>query len=241
MTKKQLNIRLFEQAIARSSDYEICKEVFKILPSCIHAELKSSLLVEVRNQDCVDTLIDLSETNDPAHIVLLCMASDYHPGGGVKKGCAAQEEHLCRHSTLYQTLMKIKIQNVYPITEPFILPTVTFFSHIDYEKSRVKNLKKDITCAVLMSAAVRKRETGFNEEDIIESRRRIDALLKLCAQQGYKILILSAYGCGAYRNPPKVIASIFKELLDNCYGRYFERVIFSVVGDNYTVFNELLQ
>jgi uncharacterized protein (TIGR02452 family) len=241
MTEKQLNIRLFEQAISRSSEYEICKEVLKLLPSCKYTEPILSLPVEVRNQDCIDTVIELSETNDPTKIVMLCMASDYHPGGGVKKGSIAQEEHLCRHSTLYQTLMKIKTQNVYPITDPFIIPKVTFFSHIDHDKKRVKNLKNNVTCAILMSAAVRKRETGFNEEDIIESRRRIDALLKLCAQRGYKIVILSAYGCGAYRNPPKVIASIFKELLDTCYGRYFERVIFSVIGDNFPVFNELLQ
>lgn len=240
MSNKQLNIRLFEQAVARSNEYDIKDKVLRLIPTHTLQPSPTSGTIEVRNQDCIETLIELSESIDSSEIAMLCMASDYHPGGGVKKGCTAQEEHLCRHSTLYQTLMKVKQQNLYPIIDPFLLPQVAFFSHIDQQKDRAKNLKEDIVCGIIMSAAVRKRDTGFSEDDIKESRRRIEAMLKLCAQHGYRVLILSAYGCGAYRNPPKVIAGLFKALLDDGYGQYFDRIVFSVIGENFAVFNELL-
>lgn len=236
----KLNVRLFEQALSRSATYDIDDAVLRLNATQMPAPSPTKGTIEMRNQDCIETLIELADNVDPSRIAMLCMASDYHPGGGVKKGALAQEEHLCRHSTLYRTLMTIKPQRLYPIVDPFILPRVTFFSHVDQHKDRVKNMKKDINCAILMSAAVRKRDTGFNAEDVAESRLRIESMLRICVQHGYRVVILSAYGCGAYRNPPTVIANIFKSLLEEVYLYHFDRVVFSITGNNYSIFDEIL-
>ncbi len=41
------------------------------------------------------------------------------------------------------------------------------------------------------------------------------------------MLILRAFGCGAFRNPPDVVAGVMKKLTDT-YSRYFETVEFAV-------------
>jgi len=58
-------------------------------------------------------------------------------------------------------------------------------------------------------------------------------------------LILGAFGCGAFNNPPKLVAEIFRKLLiDERYAMYFEKVVFAIkkTGDvcpNYDAFREV--
>ena len=62
---------------------------------------------DVLNQDCILATRDLVEQGyNPA---LLNMASLYHPGGGVLQGSGAQEEDLCRRSTLAISLYQFSL------------------------------------------------------------------------------------------------------------------------------------
>ena len=63
--------------------------------------------VQVVNQDCILATRDLVEQGyNPA---VLNMASLYHPGGGVLQGSGAQEEELCRRSTLAISLYQFSL------------------------------------------------------------------------------------------------------------------------------------
>ena len=50
-----------------------------------------------------------------------------------------------------------------------------------------------------------------NYEDVI--RARIKKILDVAAKEGNEVLILGAWGCGAFKNPVEVVAKVFVELL----------------------------
>ena len=49
------------------------------------------------------------------------------------------------------------------------------------------------------------------------------------------ILVLSAWGCGAFGCPPYHMAKIFKKVL-KVYDGIFEEIIFAILGPNYELF-----
>eukprot|EP01044_Picomonas_judraskeda_P030510 COSAG03_NODE_11005_length_617_cov_0.899614_1_plen_94_part_01 len=54
------------------------------------------------------------------------------------------------------------------------------------------------------------RLAPFAEADL---RTKIHTLLTACKEQGATHLVLSALGCGAFRNPPDHVAELFREAL----------------------------
>ena len=60
-------------------------------------------------------------------------------------------------------------------------------------------------------------------------RRRSEYVLALAASQGYRRLVLGAWGCGVFRNDPVVVAAAFLDhLRQGAWSDRFERVVFSV-------------
>ena len=61
--------------------------------------------------------------------------------------------------------------------------------------------------------------------------RRIRIMLRIAAKNGYRNLVLGAWGCGALGNNPKDVAEYFKTVLvTEEYGRCFEEVCFAIYG-----------
>lgn len=61
-------------------------------------------------------------------------------------------------------------------------------------------------------------------------RRRMKLALAIFAKQGAKNLVLGAYGCGVFRNDPKLIAAWWQELLeDEGMGQYFDSIFHAVL------------
>jgi uncharacterized protein (TIGR02452 family) len=59
---------------------------------------------------------------------------------------------------------------------------------------------------------------------------RSEYVLALAASQGYKHLVLGAWGCGVFRNDPDVVAGAFaSHLRHGDWAGRFERVVFSVL------------
>ena len=74
---------------------------------------------------------------------------------------------------------------------------------------------------------------------------RAAMVLALAAHEGHRRLILGAWGCGAFRNDPRLIARLFSEALfgEGGWGRKFRRVVFAVfdptlAGENRRPFDE---
>lgn len=70
-------------------------------------------------------------------------------------------------------------------------------------------------------------------------------MLRVLGRQKQTHLVFGALGCGAFRNPPRVIARTFKDILvEDEWKGYFEEIIFAILdrpgGPNLQAFHEIL-
>ena len=171
-----------------------------------------------------------------------------HSIGGAPFSAGAQEESLCRCSTLlpcleamrkpfYQkhiSLYETRKMNAMGNDDLLYTPDVVVFKTDErtdpiYPKmmERSEWYKVDvITCA---APEMRKmRSVPANYEEIIISR--IKKILDVAAKEKVEVLILGAWGCGAFKNDSNVVANAFYTLLKN-YN--FEVVEFALSSDKY--------
>lgn len=74
--------------------------------------------------------------------------------------------------------------------------------------------------------------------------RRARHILQVAAANGVDVLVLGAFGCGAFSNPPKVVATAYKIMLEE-FREFFDAIEFAIYCrdfemENYTVFNEVM-
>lgn len=198
-------------------------------------------------------------------IAVLNFASATNPGGGVTHGSFAQEECLCRCSTLYNNLiLKEAADKFYlphrsglsPLHNDDIIytPGVVVFKSDDYKDYGTTKNVNIITCAAPNLREVPKNE--FNSENTtVPATISDDDLLELHKQRGRKILsvaaankndyiVLGAFGCGAFRNDPKIVAEAYKQILPE-FKNAFKVIEFAVFCRdhetiNYDTFKEIL-
>lgn len=191
---------------------------------------------------------------------VLNFANAFHPGGGVVRGSSAQEESLCRCSTLYDSLVSpFMIENFYKKHSAFLdnlanddvifSPAVKVFkSDIRFPEILPENQWFDVD--VLTSAAPNIR-AGWNGVIEISDEKlsalhesRLRKILDVAAANKDDVVILGAFGCGAFKNPPKVVATVAKKVIAD-YEHAFKTIEFAVFcppqdSTNFDVFNKIL-
>ena len=214
--------------------------------------------VQVYNCDTFDAALALRRDGFSQDcIAVLDMASFQEPGGGCRRGARAQEEDLCRRSGLAPVL-EAAADGKYPLPLHGALyvanvPIVRSSEEHGYAWLRAPYPRVN----VLVSAAIcvpalpdggagivcEHPTTVFTDEGLAITRQKIMLMLAIAAKGGNTALVLGAYGCGAYGNPPHQVASLFKEVLDR-HGAHFRRVVFAVLSTkdntNYSVFRDVL-
>lgn len=191
-------------------------------------------------------------------VAVLNFANAFSPGGGVLRGAMAQEECLCRSSTLYAALtIPYLLKNYYKQngraagdmgTDAVIYtPGVTVFKSDDEIPAPLDApFEVDvITCAAPYVDPQRRKPVDPQKlRTVVE--RRVRNILEVAAANGVDALVLGAFGCGAFNNPPEMVAEAFRALLvDRAYRRFFRRVVFAIKGShaadvNYRVFARVL-
>lgn len=189
--------------------------------------------IEVTNED---SFLAAARLERP---LVLNFANAHHPGGGFLIGARAQEEALCRGSTLYASISSEKAKEMYRYnnTHPgavesdymLLSPEVCVFRDIGCEPLEWPFMASVITApapnqrgAALFALGDRIRETFL---------RRIQIILCVAAERGYRNLVLGAWGCGAFGNDPIMVAECFRTaLVEDGFGRAFGTVVFAVYG-----------
>jgi uncharacterized protein (TIGR02452 family) len=211
-------------------------------------KIKRTCSVTVTKSKSFEAAMRLHNEYPNAKIAVLNFASATNPGGGVKKGSSAQEEGLCRCSTLYPTL------NQHWLWEQYYLPNrkandplhtdVCIYSPdiviCKTDESIPQRLSKEqfVTVDIITCAAPNLRFTSNNKynlnvasiskQDLLQLHiRRAKHILHIAAANGVDILILGAFGCGAFMNDPNIVAKAYAIALEN-YRDYFEKIEFAI-------------
>ena len=193
--------------------------------SPFETEEKTEILVEN-----IDTLCAAEKYFAP-DIVVFNFASDFVPGGGVRKGSRAQEEELFRRTDYHLTLS----YRFYPLESKELI----YSPRVNIVKSQTYQWKDQrIPISAIACAAIRRPRTKridgvdryHDDKDRQLMFRKIESVLQIAIEQRHKTIVLGAFGCGAFGNPPREVAELFSKALE-IYGRYFKSIIFAILGE----------
>lgn len=168
-------------------------------------------------------------------ILVLNLANPVNPGGGVRRGARAQEEDLCRKSSLLLSLESREAKRYYDYNRSLntfmgsdALMITPYVEIIRDDKGEL--LDDTVVVSVLTCAAPK---VSMGKEGMTESQyeemffNRIMSMLKCVAYLGYKNLVLGAWGCGAFGNDAHVVSDLFyKALKEIDYNGRSERDLF---------------
>lgn len=171
-------------------------------------------------------------------VAALNFASAFHVGGSPFTA-RAQEECLCHVSTLYPCLKTMEgvfhkkhqeqrqagLLDEWANADLIYHPGIIVFKK-DAPLPRVLKQEQWYFVNVLTCAAPNLRFGNYEKTKYIEAmRRRIEHILYVAEKQGNEVLILGAFGCGVFQNPPEIVARLFQDSLTR---HRFETVEFAV-------------
>lgn len=182
-------------------------------------------------------------------IAVLNFASATTPGGGVRKGSSAQEEALCRVSNLYLCLTDKKLwesfyqknrnaKNNIHTDDIIYTPDVMVIKNDDYKTLQESNyFRVDvITCAAPNLREVPANSFNRDEGEPIQLSdkelykvhyKRAIKIMEVACANNVEVLILGAFGCGAFRNNPNVVAKAYKDAVEH-FRHAFKEIEFAV-------------
>lgn len=220
-------------------------------PISINYSNNNKIEIKVINNDCLNFARKLDKTYK--NITILNMANAYNPGGGVLFGSNAQEEYLCRCSNYFPGLNLMA--KYYPIDSKnncIYTKDVTVFRGTQEDGYPILDKEEIFVLDIIAVPAInhpKLTEYGlYTEEAEFETKEKIKTILNVSIINNTEVLILGAFGCGVFRNPPKEMARCFKEVLFNMneYGN-LKKVFFvikedsnSPKGGNFLPFFEIL-
>lgn len=281
MNRRENNIRIFENTKALCGTHPTLKA------SIEYSQVTQAMISENQKLD----MSDLSHYAEPANIIVskkrtyeaanaytrlglrtavLNFASASNPGGGVVNGSSAQEESLCRCSTLYFCLNTQELwdrfytphrkeRNPLHNDDCIYTPGVTVFKS-DTDEPKLLPERAWYKVDVLSCAAPNLRPQPSNRMNPADGDRRIvisdeelkalhckrlHRILSIAAANNDQAFILGAFGCGAFMNDPEIVASAARETI-RLFSHTFKTIEFAVYclpGDdmNYRSFQGILK
>ncbi|MBW8821562.1 MAG: TIGR02452 family protein, partial [Streptomyces sp.] len=170
---------------------------------------------------------------------VLNFASARNPGGGYLNGAQAQEEALCRASALYTCQLEARefYDHHRAHRDPFYSdrvihsPAVPVFRDDRGRLLDAAHLVGFLTAAAPNAGVVRRTAPERVAELPRALAARAGQVLSVAVTEGYRRLVLGAWGCGVFQNDPAQVAGAFRALLGPG-GRFagaFEHVVFGVL------------
>jgi uncharacterized protein (TIGR02452 family) len=203
-------------------------------------------IVEVQNIDCLYAGVQLKEQGyNPA---VLNMASRRNPGGGVTTGAGAQEETLFRRTNLFCSLYQFApyaeqygikpSHHQYPLDRDFggvYTPNAIYFR--ESEQKGYALLEKPVSLSFITVAGMNRpdlTDDGFIAPYHVEAiKNKIHTIFRMGLVHGHDSLVLGALGCGAFQNPPRHVARLFHEVMDEPeFKNKYRCIVFAILDDH---------
>ena len=222
--------------------------------------------ITVVNQDCLYAAKEL--VDDGYMPAVVNFASFRVPGGGVRKGSRAQEENICRRTNLFESIFRFidtlskeyglpfeKKHYPLPVNHGAIYsPSISVFRASD--DKNYEFLDEPFGIDIITIAALKNPELDSKGHMTAWAKNitkeKIRTMFNLAIHWENDSIVLGAFGCGAFANPPEDVAELFKEVLNEPeYKDKFEKIVFAVLDDgnshkehnprgNYLPFKEIL-
>lgn len=265
MDNKQYRIEVFEDSqnlIKHNKD--LIDSINNSIKMQQYINSKDNIDIMNNQQNTLNSKVIISKTrsletarkyiNRSKKVCVLNFASATTPGGGVTKGSSAQEECLCRVSTLYNCINDKSMWDKYYTpnrenlnalhTDDIIYtPNVKVFKDDDYEFiSQSKWFDLDIiTCA---APNLREKNCDIYNVDkpidrVITDKelydihyKRAKRIFEVAIKNNVGYLVLGAFGCGAFKNNPYIVARAWKDIT-NQYKKYFNVIDYAIFCNQY--------
>lgn len=255
---REERIACFQDTLSRCAGEDLAeltreaRENSKVYP----VDFRSTRLYKIRETEILvregTTFATAREHLHLGRVAVLNFANPHYPGGGVFQGAMAQEECLCRSSNLYPCLEDGRVfeeyyryhqkSTDYDFSDRLIYtPGVTVFKD-DAPVPQLLPEQDRFRVDVITCAAPYLAKRRYVNQTVLDHlfRSRIRNILETAMENEAEVLILGAFGCGAFGNPPQVVAEAFHRVLrEQRYQGAFRRIVFaiksSVGGDPYTV------
>ncbi|MEY2847039.1 MAG: hypothetical protein RL076_2585 [Chloroflexota bacterium] len=153
-------------------------------------------------------------------VAILNFASALSPGGGWLQGARAQEESLARASALVYAIHDDPwYRDVRHHRNPFYDDTVIVTPQVPFFRTHTGQLLDApwhadvLTAAAVHADAVRRHMPSRASEIPLAMATRAHVVLQVAATLPADVLVLGAWGCGAFGNAPEVVVAAFLEAL----------------------------
>lgn len=216
-------------------------------PSAEQKPAVQDTVIDAVNEDCVKVARGLVE--EGFRPILLNMANRHTPGGGVLEGSRAQEESLFRQSNLCLSLYQYhgylssvigvpRKPESYPMDRKMggiYSGRVTFFRTGARDGDCL--VERPFECAVVSVAALAypklTPEGRLDDWGVRVTKSKIRTMLRIGLVHGHDAIVLGAWGCGAFHNPPDHMAELFHQVLEEPeFCRKYRRVRFAIIEDH---------
>lgn len=265
MDRREYNIEIFEgtqrilknkyqDKIAESiSKSQVFFENLNILGAIKSNNLKTRFIInKSRSLEAAKDFLDIAPGKK---VAVLNFASAKNPGGGVTSGASAQEESLCRVSSLYNVITNDKFKRDYYNYHKSISGTI-YTNRLIYTPDIIvlkdddgELLSKSYTVDMITCAAPNlnfnsnikyngdKGSSTLTDEELFKVHySRCLHIIKAAADNNVEALVLGAFGCGVFRNNPEIVAKAMKKALEDSPYK-FEVVLFPIYCRNWETTN----
>lgn len=211
--------------------------------------------IHVSAQKSFASAMELHKQYPDARIAVHNFASATNAGGGVTHGSRAQEESLCRCSTLYPCLNQSWLKRDFYqfhrtkndlrytdacIYSPDVMIIKTDDNQLPERMPEAEWCKVDIlTCPApnLRKKPYNRMNPGrgsapleISDKELAELHRsRARHMLAIALANGVEILVLGAFGCGAFCNNPYIVAQAYHDVLQELeFQNKFQHIAFAI-------------
>lgn len=235
------NVQLSKDEI-RKAEVFLPDRLYDLKPEGLRAK-EGRCVYSCRNIDSFSLAVEMVQANTDEPVLVLNLANPVNEGGGVRRGAIAQEEDLCRKSSL---LINLEGMEAYP----YYRYNRTLDTHMGSDaliiSPRVEIIRDEhmqlfspsVIVSVMTCAApyLRFGREGMSQQEYEQMMyKRIEGMLKAASARGYRRFVPGAFGCGAFKNDAAAVARIFHDVFENfSFGGYgtdqlFDEIAFAVL------------